>query len=186
MGKKKPDEKSVPKGILKNKKNKGAKSKGPAKGQGSEKEQPPQGMKKPAAVLNLGNLKENNEQALCLEDKMAAFNKKANGNVNEFLNGLTQGQREALWGRFSRARESLKDEQVNSLWNQHCKGKGSDEKKKKLLEIFLKNKGDLKKGQAFQKELISLTETIGLLVAHLANPFCLMVSCLFLLRNQRV
>ena len=140
-------------------------------------------MKKPAAVLNLGNLKENNEQAHNLEDKMAAFNKKANGNVNEFLNGLTQG---SLWGRFSRARESLKDEQVNSLWNQHCKGKGPDEKKKKLLEIFLKNKGDLKKGQAFQKELTSLTETIGLLVAHLANPFCLMVSCLFLLRNQRV
>ena len=106
------------------------------------------------------------DPGMSLEEKMEQFSKKANGNVNDFLDGLTSGQREALWGRFSRARDSLKDPTVTTLWNTHCKGQGSDAKKKKMLKVFLENQGDLKKGH-FQKELTSLCEVEGCLASGL-------------------
>ena len=69
-----------------------AKGKGPAKGTA---------MKKPASAKALSLPK---DEGLSLEEKMDAFQKKGSQSVNEFLDSLTQPQREALWGRFSRAR----------------------------------------------------------------------------------
>eukprot|EP00435_Cladocopium_sp_Y103_P044792 s2136_g12.t1 len=52
-------------------------------------------MKKPASVaLTLPK-----DEGLSLEEKMDAFHKKGNQSVNDFLDSLTQPQREALWGR---------------------------------------------------------------------------------------
>eukprot|EP00435_Cladocopium_sp_Y103_P026028 s4938_g6.t1 len=127
-----------------------AKGKSPAKGSA---------MKKPASAQTLASP---NSEGFSLEEKMEAFHKKGNQNVNEFLDGLTQPQREALWGRFSRARGSLKDPAVDKMWNDHCKGKGSEAKKKQLLEVFLKSKGDLKKkNNIFHKEIMSICEVHG-------------------------
>ena len=117
----------------------------------------PKHMKKPSAALTLPK----NDEGLSLEEKMDKFHEKGGQSVDDFLGSLTQGQRECLWGRFSRARDGLKDPKVTELWNQTCKGKGSDGPKKQLLKIFLDTKGDLKKGNLFQKELIQLSQTTG-------------------------
>ena len=89
-------------------------------------------MKRPSSILKLPK----NDADLSLEEKMEAFQKKANGNVQTFLDSLTQGQREALWGRFSRARDALKDTKATELWNTHCKGKGSEEEKNSCWLCF--------------------------------------------------
>jgi hypothetical protein len=117
----------------------------------------PKEMKRPSAALALHN----DDEGLSLEEKMEKFHEKGGKSVDEFLSSLTQGQRECLWGRFSRARDALKDEKAAELWNQTCKGKGSDGPKKQLLKVFLDTKGDLKKGNLFQKELIQLSQTAG-------------------------
>ena len=102
----------------------------PAKGQSLAKG--PGMLKRPSSILKLPK----NDADLSLEEKMEAFQKKANGNVQTFLDSLTQGQREALWGRFSRARDALKDTKATELWNTHCKGKGSEEKKNSCWLCF--------------------------------------------------
>lgn len=137
-----------------------AQGQSPAKGQSLAKG--PGILKRPSSILKLPK----NEADLSLEEKMEAFQKKANGNVQTFLDSLTPGQREALWGRFSRARDALKDPKATELWNTHCKGKGSEEKKKQLLAVFLKNRGDLKKAGIYQKELVALTEVAGSLAGR--------------------
>ena len=78
-----------------------------------------------------------------LRKKMEKFHEKEWKSVDEFMGSLTQGQRECLWGMFFRARDGLKDPKVAELWNQTCKGKGSDGPKKQLLKVFLDTKGDL-------------------------------------------
>ena len=108
---------------------------------------------------------------------MEKFHEKGGKSVDEFLSSLTQGQRECLWGRFSRARDALKDEKAAELWNQTCKGKGSDGPKKQLLKVFLDTKGDLKKGNLFQKELIQLSQTAGGLDASLQWPCLFVCTC---------
>ena len=145
------------------------KGKGPGKGLSPAKGRPEKGtpktmksFKRPASTLDLAN---KNDPGLSLEEKMDNFAKKTNGNTQEFLDSLSAGQREALWGRFSRARKALHDTNLNSLWDKHCKGEGSDQHKKKLMAIYLKNKGDLKKGNAFAKELVEISEATGILVA---------------------
>ena len=145
------------------------KGKGPGKGLSPAKGRPEKGtpktmksFKRPASSLDLAN---KNDPGLSLEEKMENFSKKTNGNTQEFLDSLSAGQRESLWGRFSRARKALHDTNLNSLWDKHCKGEGSDQHKKKLLAIYLKNKGDLKKGNAFAKELVEISEATGILVA---------------------
>ena len=133
----------------------------------------PQGMKKPSAALALPN----NDEGLSLEEKMEKFHEKGGKSVDEFPSSLTQGQRESLWGRFSRARDALKDEKATELWNETCKGKGSDGPKKQLLKVFLDTKGDLKKGNLFQKELIQLSQTAGGLDASLQWPCLFVCTC---------
>ena len=151
-----------------------AKGKGPAKGTA---------MKKPASAKALSLPK---DEGLSLEEKMDAFQKKGNQSVNEFLDSLTQPQREALWGRFSRARESLKDPACEKMWNEHCKGKGSDSTKKQLLGVFLKSKGDLKKNNIFQKELMSMCEVYGTLAWCFLHAISLayLLCCHIFLRQQ--
>ena len=74
---------------------------------------------------------------MSLEEKMELFAKSKQQNVTQFLDQLSDAQRQALWQRFSRARDALKDEDTTAMWNSVCKGKNSDPMKKKLLGIFL-------------------------------------------------
>ena len=97
-------------------KSKAKTEKTPAKGASPEKGKGPAkgpAMRKPASALKLPK-----DEGLSLEDKMEIFHKKGSQDVNGFLGSLTQQQREALWGRFARARESLKDPQCDKLWNE--------------------------------------------------------------------
>ena len=119
-----------------------------------------------------------NDPGLSLDEKMEQFNKKTNGNTQEFLDNLTGPQREALWGRFSRARKALKDPKLDSLWDKHCKGEGSDPHKKQLMAIFLKTRGKLAKGNMYAKELLEISETTGVLVVSLCSSiFGFVSSC---------
>ena len=51
-------------------------------------------LKRPASALD--QLKKDEGEGMSLEDKMAAFQKKGNQDVGQFLDTLTKGQREAL------------------------------------------------------------------------------------------
>ena len=93
--------------------------------------------------------------------KWSSLTKKKDGCVQTFLDKLTSGQRECLWGKFKRAREALGDKDLEEKWNTHCKGNGSDPKKKALLKVFLQNEGNLKKNDHFMKEMVRLTEVSG-------------------------
>ena len=84
-----------------------------------------------------------------------------NGSAQSFLDGVTSGQREALWGRFSRAREALHNQEVDATWNRHCKGPGSDPNKKQLLKVYLENKGNVKKSNHFMNEILQFSQTSG-------------------------
>ena len=64
-------------------------------------------------------------------------------------------------GKVLKGQDGLRDPKVTELWNQTCKGKGPDGPKKQLLKVFLETKGDLKKSNLFQKELIQLSQTTG-------------------------
>ena len=143
------------------------KGKSPGKGPGPEKGSPEKGTPKSMKVLKRpATLALNrNDPGLSLEEKMDQFAKKTNGNTQEFLDNLSAPQRECLWGRFARARKALGNNHLDSLWDKHCKGEGSDQHKKKLLAIYLKSRGDLKKGNAYAKELVGISETTGILVA---------------------
>ena len=132
----------------------------PAKGLNLEKGKPKGILKRPSTLA----LPNKNDPGLSLEEKMEQFAKKTNGNTQEFLDSLSAPQREALWGRFARARKALKDQNLNSLWDKHCKGEGSEQPKEKLLAIYLKSRGDLKKGNMYAKELVEISETTGILV----------------------
>ena len=97
-------------------------------------------LKRPAGLKDV----EKNKQGMSLEEKMELFAKHKNKDVNEFLDGLTKNQREALWQKFASARASLKDAEADSMWQEVAKGKGSDPAKKELLSTFLKMGGELK------------------------------------------
>eukprot|EP00435_Cladocopium_sp_Y103_P024793 s822_g6.t1 len=138
-------------------------------------------IRRPASAL--GQLGKDEGEGMSLEEKMAAFQKKGNQDVGQFLDTLTKGQREALWQRFSSARASMKDKECDGLWQEVAKGKGSDPAKKKLLGCFLKLGGDLKgKREVYLQELVSYTKSSGALVAfgcfflHLAG-FCASAPC---------
>ncbi|CAK9024633.1 unnamed protein product [Durusdinium trenchii] len=99
---------------------------------------------------------------MSLEEKMEAFTKPKNANVVAFLDSLSTPQRQALWQRFSAARNALKDENADQLWSDLAKGKGSDPHKKALLQCFLKLGGDLKsKKEVYMKELVSYCKVHG-------------------------
>jgi hypothetical protein len=133
-------------------------NKSPAQGQSLAQGQNTKGLKRPAAVQTLALP---NESGMPLEDKMEQWQKKGNQDINQFLDSLTATQRESLWGRFSRARASMKDGSLNALWNEHCKGANSEQNKKKLLKAFLDTKGDLKKAGVYRKELLKISEVSG-------------------------
>ena len=121
----------------------------------------PKTHKKPAANLDFSGLP---TQGMSLDDKMEQWHKSKNQDINSFLDTLTKGQRECLWQRFSSARSACKDPEQDQVWNLHCKGKGSDENKKKMLKknkLFLDCSGDLKNSQVYQKEMMSLSRTSG-------------------------
>ena len=107
----------------------------------------PKTHKKPAANLDFSGLP---TQGMPLDDKMEQWHKSKNQDINSFLDTLTKGQRECLWQRFSSARSACKDPEQDQVWNLHCKGKGSDENKKKMLKLFLDCSGDLKNSQVYQ------------------------------------
>ena len=109
------------------------------------------------------------QKGMSLEEKMEGFAKAKNTNVVAFLDSLSTPQRQALWQRFSAARNALKDENADQLWSDLAKGKGSDPHKKALLQCFLKLGGDLKsKKEVYMKELVSYCKVHGFLVALIA------------------
>ena len=106
-------------------------------------------------------------EGMSLEEKMEMFEKRKNWDMNSFLDGLTKHQREALWQRFANARASLKDGELDTMWADVAKGKGSGPAKKKLLASFLKLGGELKgKRDLWCKELMTYTKSCGHLFAH--------------------
>ena len=106
-------------------------------------------------------------EGMSLEEKMEMFEKRKNWDMNSFLDGLTKHQREALWQRFANARASLKDGELDTMWADVAKGKGSGPAKKKLLASFLKLGGELKgKRELWCKELMTYTKSCGHLFAH--------------------
>ena len=89
-------------------------------------------LKRPSSILKLPK----NEADLSLEEKMEAFQRKP---MEMFRLSLTTSPlaREKPFGvRFSRARDALKDPKATELWNTHCKGKGSEEKKNSCWLCF--------------------------------------------------
>lgn len=75
-------------------------------------------LKKPAKAggsSGLSVLDTKPHKEMSLEDKMAAFQKRGNQDVQVFLDSLTKHQREALRQRFSSARQSLKDKDADQL-----------------------------------------------------------------------
>ena len=95
------------------------------------------------------------------------FQKRNNWDMNSFLDGLTKNQREALWQRFANARASLKGGELDTMWADVAKGKGSGPAKKKLLASFLKLGGELKgKRDMWCKELMTYTKSCGHLFAN--------------------
>lgn len=152
-------EESAEKNIAKGNKSPAQGNKSPAQGQRSLAQgQKTKGLKRPASVQSLALP---TESGMSLEEKMEQWQKKGNQDINQFLDSLTATQRESLWGRFSRARASMKDESLNALWNEHCKGANSEQNKKKLLKVFLETKGDLKKAGVYRKELLKINEVSG-------------------------
>lgn len=150
------------KGILKKKKDE----------EGSKNVKP---MKKPAS--STPNLPLPEEKGMSLEEKMDQFTKKGNQNIHQFLDSLSKQQRESLWQRFSAARQAMRDPAADAVWEKHCKGKGSDKHKKKLLECYLKNKG-LKRSEQYQKEIISLSKTSGTLPELIEFLNCVLATAL--------
>ena len=99
---------------------------------------------------------------MCLEEKMELFAKSKQQNVAQFLDQLSDAQRQALWQRFSRARDAPKDEDTTAMRNSGCKGKNSDPMKKKLLGIFLNEGANLKNSTAWQKEKVTWSQSTGI------------------------
>ena len=71
----------------------------------------------------------------------------------------------------------MRDPAADAVWEKHCKGKGSDQHKKKLLECYLKNKG-LKRSEQYQKEIISLSKTSGTLPELIEFLNCVLATAL--------
>ena len=114
---------------------------------------------------------------MSLEEKMELFAKSKQQNVTQFLDQLSDAQRQALWQRFSRARDALKDEDTTAMWNSVCKGKNSDPMKKKLLGIFLNEGTNLKNSTAWQKEKVTWSQSSGILDAPCVGGPVIFSSC---------
>ena len=108
---------------------------------------------------------------------MELFAKSKQQNVTQFLDQLSDAQRQALWQRFSRARDALKDEDTTAMWNSVCKGKNSDPMKKKLLGIFLNEGTNLKNSTAWQKEKVTWSQSSGILDAPCVGGPVIFSSC---------
>ena len=121
----------------------------------------------------------NKDEEMSLEDKMELFVRSKQQNVANWLDTLTKGQRATLWQRFSRARDGLKDPVVTNIWESQCKGPKSDPLKKRLLGVFLNAQGDLKNSQAWQKEMVTLSKSTGLLDTYAFDQLLLVWPPLF-------
>ena len=120
--------------------------------------------KKPAAntTLNSKNVALAGLKKMTLEEKMNAYqnNKRLNqdGNVDAFLNELDAGDRQAIWSTYNYSRKgcpAASEQYVN-----HCKGHGSDPRKKQLLHVFLTTGRDCK-GKAYHEESIKMSFNEG-------------------------
>ena len=116
---------------------------------------------------------------------MELFQKKSNPDLNNWLQGLTSPQREALWQRFAAARASLKDSEATKLWDEQCKGKGSTQNKMKLLQVYLECGGNLKKNDCYMAELMSISKKSGDRVEEEWVPFFTIVKRFGLAETMR-
>lgn len=131
-------------------------------------------MKKPAAVVGKkGTKKDANkkpasnsfqpskEEPMSLDEKIDKFlGAKNNQDIGDFLDKLSEHQRQALWQRFANARKALGDS-AKEQWTKAATGPGSTPAKNKLLMVFLKAKGDLKNSTAYVNTLATLSKTTG-------------------------
>jgi hypothetical protein len=112
--------------------------------------------KKPAgkqADLNPKNIALAGLKSMTLEEKMNHYqnNKRLNqyGHVDAFLNVLDAGDRQAIWQCYNYSRRG--STAASEQYMNHCKGLGSDPKKKQLLHVFLTT-GRNCKGKAYLEE----------------------------------
>ena len=75
-------------------------------------------------VLKLNLKRPAAAEAMPLDDKMELFQKRGSKDVQQFLDGLTKGQREALWQRFANARASLKTQRLKACGRKLQKARG--------------------------------------------------------------
>ena len=114
-------------------------------------------LKKPASQKNPSP----EDPPMSLEDRIEMFQKSKNNDMDKWLDTLTKNQREALWQRFSNARNTTKDESVRDAWEETAKGKGSNPVKQQLLKAFVLGGCTLKGNQYFQKEIVTLKKSQG-------------------------
>ena len=123
-------------------------------------------LKRPSAPLNKKDLDKLGEQTL--DEKIATYQKKGNGNIDSFLGSLAEGERQALWQRFKYAR--LENVSNAKNYDLVAKGAKSMDTKKKLLNIFLQL-GQSCKGQPYVDALVQLTISKGQVTSQEWVPF---------------
>jgi hypothetical protein len=113
-------------------------------------------------TLNSKNVALAGLKKMTLEEKMNAYqnNKRLNqdGNVDAFLNELDAGDRQAIWSTYNYSRKGCTA--ASEQYTNHCKGHGSDPRKKQLLHVFLTTGRDCK-GKAYHEESIKMSFNEG-------------------------
>jgi len=103
-----------------------------------------------------------------LDDKIALYTKKGNGNIDSFLGSLGKEHRESLWQRFKYARQE--NAAMAKNYDMVAKGTKSMENKKALLNIFLQL-GQSCKGQPYVDAITQLSFSKGSNVSQEWVPF---------------
>ena len=92
---------------------------------------------------------------MTLDEKIEMFvakgKKTGSLDIGSFLDELPDEQRQALWQRFSSARKTMKNPELDKVWKDNCAGPGSTENKHKMLGIFLKAGGQIKNSKSLKE-----------------------------------
>ena len=124
-------------------------------------------MKKPSAPTSDGQLTEANlcqlqtkMQNMTIPEKMEYYvnNKKLNaeGNIDAFLGSLTDQDRQAVWKTFEYGRG--KDPRAVADYENLCRGRGSDTRKKQALHAFMLANRDVKSA-VYMHEVNTMTHS---------------------------
>ena len=103
-------------------------------------------------------------EPVTLDEKIEMFvvkgKKTGSLDIGSFLDELDE-QRQALRQRFSSARKTMKNQELDKVWKDNCTGPGSTENKYKMLGIFLKARGQIKNSQAYVQEMSKISKQTG-------------------------